>query len=393
MTHVVAVGGGLAALRAAEALIGAGFDGRLTVVGEEPCPPYNRPPLSKDALTSGVDVPALEFRRRPSLDDVEWRLGTRAVAADLHAGRIRLDDGSVMDADGLVIATGIRPRRLPIPGPDEGRFVLRTARDAQALRAVLRPGARVVILGSGFLGCEVAATARGLGCEVTVIAMDAEPMERPLGPELGSAMRRRHEDHGVRFHLRRTIDALLGDVRVTSAVLSDGTELPADVVVEAVGSVSDTSWLDGNGLDVSDGVLADSALQVSGSPMPAVAAGDIARFPHPLGGTTPRRIEHWSNATDTGRRAGATLAALLRGQAPDQAPLTFVPSFWSDQYQHTLQSFGLPGSATHRVVLEDPDEPCIVEYFDEEGLVGVVGLDRTQDVARYRATLAQRIGA
>ncbi len=393
MTHVVAVGGGLAALRAAEALIGAGFDGRLTVVGEEPCPPYNRPPLSKDALTSGVDVPALEFRRRPSLDDVEWRLGTRAVAADLHAGRIRLDDGSVMDADGLVIATGIRPRRLPIPGPDEGRFVLRTARDAQALRAVLRPGARVVILGSGFLGCEVAATARGLGCEVTVIAMDAEPMERPLGPELGSAMRRRHEDHGVRFHLRRTIDALLGDVRVTSAVLSDGTELPADVVVEAVGSVSDTSWLDGNGLDVSDGVLADSALQVSGSPMPAVAAGDIARFPHPLGGTTPRRIEHWSNATDTGRRAGATLAALLRGQAPDQAPLTFVPSFWSDQYQHTLQSFGLPGSATHRVVLGDPDEPCIVEYFDEEGLVGVVGLDRTQDVARYRATLAQRIGA
>lgn len=393
MAHVVVVGGGLAALRAAEALIGAGFVGRLTVVGEEPFPPYNRPPLSKDALSSGVDVPALEFRQRPSLDDVEWCLGTRAVAADLQVGRIRLDDGSVMDADGLVIATGIRPRRLPIPGPDEGRFVLRTARDAQTLRAVLRPGARVVILGSGFLGCEVAATARGLGCEVTVIAVDAEPMERPLGSELGSAMRRRHEDHGVRFHLRRTIDALLGDVRVTSAVLSDGTELPADVVVEAVGSVPDTSWLDGNGLDLSDGVLADSALQVSGSPIPAVAAGDIARFPHPLGGTTPRRIEHWSNATDTGRRAGATLAALLSGQAPDQAPLAFVPSFWSDQYQHTLQSFGLPGAATHRVVLGDLDEPCIVEYFDEEGLVGVVGLDRTQDVARYRATLAERIGA
>lgn len=393
MGRVVIVGGGLAALRTAESLIGAGFDGHITVVGEEDYPPYNRPPLSKDALATGVDVSALEFRRRVSLNGVHWRLGTRAVGADLRAGRISLDDGSVIEADGLVIATGIRPRRLPIPGPDEGRLVLRTAHDAERLRSHLDPGARVLILGAGFIGCEVAATARGLGCDVTIVAMDPEPMERPLGVELGSAMRRRHEHHGVRFHLGHSIDSLHGDTRVRSASLSDGTELPADVVVEAVGSVSGTSWLEGNGLDLSDGVLVDSALQVTGSPIPAVAAGDIARFPHPLGGSTPRRIEHWSTATDTGRRAGATLAALLAGTELVRDPLTFVPSFWSDQYAHTLQSFGLPGSATHREVLGDPHEPCIVEYFDEVGLVGVVGVDRTQEVARYRAVLSERIGA
>jgi 3-phenylpropionate/trans-cinnamate dioxygenase ferredoxin reductase component len=393
MGRVVIVGGGLAALRSAESLRSAGFGGPLTIVGDEPWWPYNRPPLSKEALASGVDIPALEFRRRASLDDVEWRLRARAVAADLATGRITLEDASELDADGLVIASGIRPRRLPIPGPAEGRFVLRTAQDATRLHTQLRPGSRVLILGAGFIGCEVAATARGLGCEVTVVAVDDEPMERPLGPELGSAMRRRHERHGVRFLLGRTIDAFSGDAHVTSASLSDGTELPADVVVEAVGSDTSTSWLEGNGLDLSDGVLVDSALQVSGSPMPAVAAGDIARFPHPLGGSTPRRIEHWSTATDTGRRAGATLAALLAGQQPDRAPLSFVPSFWSDQYDHTLQSFGLPGSGSHRVVLGDPDQPCIVEYSDEVGLVGVVGVDRTQDVARYRATLSERIGA
>lgn len=391
MSRVVIVGGGLAALRSAESLRSAGFDGPITIVGDEPWPPYNRPPLSKAALASGVDLPTLEFRRRASLDDVEWRLGARAVAVDLTTGRVTLEDASEIDADGLVIASGIRPRRLPIPGPTEGRFVLRTAQDAEHLRAHLRPGAQVLILGAGFIGCEVAATARSLGCEVTVVAVDDEPMERPLGPEVGAAMRRRHERHGVRFLLGRTIDGFAGDAHVQSASLSDGTELPADVVVEAVGSATDTSWLDGNGLDLSDGVLVDSAMELSGSPMPAVAAGDIARFPHPLAGGSPLRIEHWSTATDTGRRAGATLAALLAGAEPDRSPLTFVPSFWSDQYEHTLQSFGLPGSATHRVVLGDLDQPCIVEYSDDEGLVGVVGVDRTQDVAHYRAALAERI--
>lgn len=391
MGRVVVAGGGLGALRTAEAMRAAGSTDQITVVGDEPVMPYNRPPLSKSALADGVDVTALEFRRRASLDDVTWRLGTRVVAADLSAGLIELDDGSRLEADGLVVATGIRPRRLTIPGPEEGRFVLRTARDAERLRPRLVPGARLLVMGAGFVGCEVAATARGLGCDVTVVAMDDEPMIRPLGPMLGAGMRRRHEHRGVRFHLGRTIESFQGDGSVESATLSDGSRLPADVVVEAIGSVPNTEWLGGNGLDLSDGVLVDSAMRIVGSTMPAVAVGDVARHPNALFGGVPYRIEHWSIPTETGRRAGRTLAALLAGDEPDTGPFTALPTFWSDQYDITLQSFGMPGLATDVTVVDgDVDGPCIVEYRDHDGLVGVVGIDRTADLAAYRTPLQER---
>lgn len=394
MGRIVIVGGGLGALRTAEAVRAAGSTDQITVVGDEPAMPYNRPPLSKSALADGVDIAALEFRRRASLDDVTWRLGTRVVAADLSAGRVELDDGSRLEADGVVVATGIRPRRLTIPGPQEGRFVLRTTRDAERLRPRLVPGARLLVMGAGFIGCEVAATARGLGCDVTVVAMDDEPMVRPLGPMLGAGMRRRHERNGVRFHLGRTIDSFHGDSSVESATLSDGTHLPADVVVEAVGSVPNTDWLDGNGLDLSDGVLVDSAMRVVGSTMPAVAVGDIARHPNALFGDVPYRIEHWSIPTETGRRAGRTLAALLAGEEPDTGPFTALPTFWSDQYDITLQSFGMPGLATEVTLVDgDADGPCIAEYRDTTGLVGVVGIDRTSDLAAYRSALNGRISS
>ena len=394
MGHVVIVGGGLGALRTAEAVRAAGSTDEITVVGDEPLMPYNRPPLSKSALAEGIDVATLEFRRRASLDDVTWRLGTRAVAADLSTGCITLDGGEELRADGLVVASGIRPRRLPIPGPQDGRVVLRTARDAEQLRPHLVAGARVLVMGAGFIGCEVAATARGLGCEVTVVAMDAEPMVRPLGAELGAGMRRLHERQGVRFHLGRTIDAFHGDAHVESASLDDGTELPADIVLEAVGSVPNTEWLDGNGLDLSDGVLVDSAMRVVDTAMPAVAVGDIARHPNALFGDVPYRIEHWSVPTETGRRAGRTLAALLAGGEPDPEPFTALPSFWSDQYASTLQSFGMPGLATEVTLVDgDVDGPCIVEYRDASGLVGVVGVDRTPELAAYRSRLLDRAPA
>jgi NADPH-dependent 2,4-dienoyl-CoA reductase/sulfur reductase-like enzyme len=391
MGRVVIVGGGLGALRTAETIRAAGSTAEITVVGDEPVMPYNRPPLSKSALAGGIDMTTLEFRRRATLDDVTWRLGIRVVAADLAAGRITVDDGTHLDADGLVVASGIRPRRLPIPGPEAGRFVLRTAHDAEDLRPQLAAGARVLIMGAGFIGCEVAATARGLGCEVTVVAMDDEPMVRPLGPTLGAGMRRRHEQQGVRFHLGRTVDAFHGDGRVRSASLSDGTELPADVVVEAVGSVPNTAWLEGNGLDLSDGVLVDSGMRVVGSPMPAVAVGDVARHPNALFGNVPYRVEHWSIPTETGRRAGRTLATLLAGDDPGSEPFTSLPSFWSDQYEVTLQSFGMPGLATEiELVSGEAEGPCIAEYHDASGLVGVIGIDRTAELAGYRARLQDR---
>ena len=389
---VVIVGAGLGGLRSAESLRAAGYTGPITVVGDEPYLPYNRPPLSKDALAGGIDLAGLEFRRKATVDDVEWRLGSHAASASFADHTVTLADGTVLPFDGLVIASGIRPRRLPIQGPDEGRHVLRTADDAMGLRSLLTPGSHVVIMGAGFIGCETAATARQLGAEVAVVAIDAEPMIRPLGTELGAGMRRRHEAHGVHFHLGHSIDAFAGGDRIRSVSLSNGTELPADVVIEAVGSVANTEWLAGNGLDLTDGVLVDESMRVATDLAPVVAVGDIARHPNALFGGIARRIEHWNMPTETGRRAGATLAALLAGGEPDGAPFTAMPSFWSDQYDYALQSFGMPGIADRIEVVDgDPDGPCIVEYHDSSGLVGVVGVDRTPDLIPYRKQLAARV--
>ncbi|MDA3022508.1 MAG: FAD-dependent oxidoreductase [Actinomycetota bacterium] len=387
---VVVVGAGLGGLRAAESLRAAGFEGAITVVGDEPSMPYNRPPLSKEALSAGVHVAELEFRRKPSVADVNWQLGSQVISSDLAARTLTLADGTQLAFDGLVIASGIRPRRLPIPGPETGRHVLRTAHDAMNVRNYLTPGRSAVIMGAGFIGCEVAATARGLGSEVHVVALDEQPMIRPLGAELGLGMRSRHLKHGVDFHLGRTVREFLGGDHVTSVLLDDGTELPASVVIEAVGSVCNVEWLQGNGLDLTDGVLVDQGMVVH-SEIPIVAVGDVARHPNSLFGNIPRRIEHWNMPTETGRRAGASLAALLRGEQPDQGPFSAMPAFWSDQYAYKLQSFGMPGIATSiQIVDGSADDACIVEYCDDTGLVGVVGVDRTAELAPYRKQLLDR---
>ncbi len=391
MNGVVVAGGGLGALRTAESLRASGFAGPLTVIGNEDSMPYNRPPLSKGALLNGVDVEALEFPRKSSVDDVDWMVNSTITKADLTDRLLTLDTGEAVPFDALVIATGIRPRRLPFPGPTEGRFVLRTAADAAAVRARLRRELNLVILGSGFLGCEVAATARALGAHVTVIAADHEPMVRPLGDELSSALRRRHEAQGVHFRLGHTIEATNGGDRVRSVTLDDGTELLADVLIEAVGSVPNVEWLEGNGLDLSDGVETDSAMRVPTELAPVVAVGDIARHPNALFGSVPRRVEHWSIPTETGRRAGQTLAQILRGEWPSEAPFTAMPSFWSDQYALRIQSFGMPDLATDISLVDgDLNGPCIVEYRDPLGLVGVVGIDRTSDLIPYRKEIAAR---
>jgi 3-phenylpropionate/trans-cinnamate dioxygenase ferredoxin reductase component len=393
-SRVVIAGAGLGGLRAAESLFAGDGDVEIIVVGDEPHRPYNRPPLSKEALKDGInlnDISGLEFRRRSTLDGITWRLGVPVTSANLTAGHVTLADGEVLDADGLVIATGIRPRRFDFAGPTTGRHVLRTVADAHALRHDMLASERILILGAGFIGCEVAATARALGLAVDVVAIDPVPMWRPLGEELGGAMQRRHEAHGITFHLGRSIAHFTGEERVTGAVLDDGTTITADVVLEAVGSVPNTEWLEGNtAIDLSDGVLVDSHMQVIGSPRPAVAVGDIARFANPLFDNIPRRIEHWNLPTETGRRAGATLVTLLRGDGLDSSPFTPMPSFWSDQHEHRLQSFGVLAAGDRTEFIDGAaDDPCIVGWFSGERLVGVVGIDRTADLAPYRKQIAE----
>ncbi|NDZ91272.1 FAD-dependent oxidoreductase, partial [Streptomyces sp. SID10115] len=302
------VGASLGGLRAAEQLRAAGWHGAITVFGDEPHLPYNRPPLSKAVLAGHALAAGTELRRRPSVEDVEWRLGSAVTAADLTARTLTLTDGSVHMYEGLVAATGVRPRRLPMPGGPP-RHVVRTLEDSTALAAGLAAGARVSVIGSGFIGCEVAATARTAGCAVTVVAPETEPMASALGPHLARALRLRHEARGVRFHMGR----LATELTPEGCVLDDGTELRADLIVEAIGSLPNTEWLAATpGLDLTDGILCDAHLRIGGLPH-AVAVGDVARFPNPRYGPVPRRVEHWSVPGDTARHAARTLVAALTG--------------------------------------------------------------------------------
>jgi NADPH-dependent 2,4-dienoyl-CoA reductase/sulfur reductase-like enzyme len=204
-------------------------------------------------------------------------------------------------------------------------------------------------------------------------------MMRPLGAQLGAAMKAHHEAHGVKFHLGQGVQEFHDD----GVTLSDGTRLTADIVIEAVGSVPNVEWLHGNDLDLSDGVLTDNLMRVVGTDVPAVAVGDIARFPNPRFDDVPRRIEHWNLPTETGKRAGQTLGSLLAGEEPtgDFRPM---PAFWSDQYDISLQSYGQPGLGEPTLIDGEWRGDCIVEYVRKGEVVGVVGVNRTKDLMHYR---------
>ncbi|WP_419668607.1 NAD(P)/FAD-dependent oxidoreductase [Streptomyces sp. 2-1] len=391
--RVVVVGASMGGLRAAEQLRAAGWAAAITVVGDEPHMPYNRPPLSKEVLAGKAPFESLALTPKAAAADVEWRLGRKAVAARLDERTVELDDGEAIPYDGLVVATGMRPRRLRCPGPLHGRHTVRTLADAQGLRDELtRPHARVVVVGAGFIGCEVAATAVGLGVrEVTVVDPLPLPMVGPLGELLGRALLRRHEERGVRFALGAGVAGFEGEDRVTGVVLDDGTVLQADVVVESVGSIANVEWLQDNGLDLSDGVLTDDRLRIGGRPE-AVAVGDVARFPNARYDGVPRRVEHWSIPTDTAKHAAKVLVAHLAGAGGEPAPFAPLPTFWSDQHEFRLQSFGAPvlGKDDVCVLDGDPEGDVLVGYHAGGQLVGVVALGgqaAAMGAARYRAQL------
>jgi 3-phenylpropionate/trans-cinnamate dioxygenase ferredoxin reductase component len=388
--RIAIVGGSLGGLRAAEQLRRQEHTGPITVYGAEPFAAYNRPPLSK-AMLSHEDRPAapemhaqLAFRPR-GVDDVEFRHGVTVTSADLEVRTLAWEDhtGATGDDeyDGLVIATGLRSRRLNIPGPATGRYALRTIEDLIALREALIPGASVVVIGAGFIGTEVACTLVGMGHRVTVVEPIGPPMSRVLGTELSEAVKRHLEAGGIEFVIGPSIQAYAGDETVAGVVLTDGSTLPADLVLESVGSVCNIEWLADNDLDLSDGVLVDNRLAVVGLPN-AVAVGDIARFPNPLFDDVPRRVEHWSMPTDTAKQAAATLAAQMRGDEPDPAPWAPIPSFWSDQLDLRFQSFGAPQLGDDIRIegdLDDLTSGVVATYhrsnFGEDQHLGTVALN------------------
>lgn len=391
---IVVVGAGLAGLRAAEQLRAAGDTGPLVVVGREVHPPYNRPPLTKDALKNGVDATVLQFRQRASTADVTWRLGQCVAAADLDAHSVTLEDGAILGYRGLIVATGVGTRRLRLDAPVAWRHGIRTLDDAAALHEALKVGRRVVVLGAGFVGTEVAATATQLGCEVQVVDPLPVPLVRALGLVVGAEVRRRHEERGVRFHLGRMVTAIHGTTRPEQVELDDGTTLKADVVVEAVGSAPHVEWLDGTGLDLADGVLCDGALHPlrdGGSALDIVALGDVARFPVPGFGTGPVRIEHWNWPTEIAAHAARSLLAGIDGVRAPAAAFLPLPTFWTDQWGVRFQSLGMPhlGLDDVRVLEGDFSGDCAVGYHDPTGrLVGVLLIGLPRGLLTYRSRIA-----
>jgi len=343
----VIVGGGLAGAKAAEALREEGFGGRVVLVGEEDVAPYERPPLSKDYLRGEAGRDAIWAQEEGWYDDhdVDLRTGTRAAELALGSSEVVLDGGGRIPFDRLLLATGSVAKRLPIPGADlDGVRLLRTVGDSDALREALQPGVRLVVIGAGWIGCEVAASAKQRGAEVTMVAPEDVPLERVLGPEVGAVYREVHASHGVELVLGTGVEAIEGDGRVTGVRTSRGRTLPADTVVVGVGAAPRLELAEAAGLDVKDGVLTDDRLRTS---QPNVfAAGDIARAQHPLFGETVR-VEHWGTALEQGPAAARNM--LGRDIAYDR-----VPYFFSDQYEVGMEYAGHALSYDRVVFRGDP---------------------------------------
>jgi NADPH-dependent 2,4-dienoyl-CoA reductase/sulfur reductase-like enzyme len=386
---VAVVGAGLAALRTAEELRSLGHRGRIVLVGAEPYPPYDRPPLSKAVL--GADPPTIPWLREESelaALDVDLRLGRTAVALDAAARSVRLDDGSALSYDSLVLACGAVPRQLPRTPPRPGLHLLRTVDDAHRLAREIRDHRRLVVVGGGFIGCEVAATARGLGADVVLVEALAAPLLQAAGPEVGAEVLRLHREAGVRVLCDTLVTAVVGDERVEGVRLSSGEHLPARSVVVGLGVTPATDWLAGSGLVIDDGVRCDASGRTS---IPGVyAVGDVAHWAPPRPDLEGRH-EHWTSAVDQARVVARNLVAPW---AEPAATLTDVPYFWSDLYGLKIQALGWPAGnrETRTYRAGRAGDRLVVLYGLDGALVGVLGFGVPRVVMSARRLLDRRVG-
>ncbi|MCF3130158.1 NAD(P)/FAD-dependent oxidoreductase [Streptomyces olivochromogenes] len=383
MRTVAVVGASLAGLSAARSLRKQGYDGRLVVIGDEWHRPYDRPPLSKEFLAGTVGEADLALETDEEDLGAEWLLGTRATGLDRTDRAVRLAGGRELRADGIVIATGAAARTLPGSEGLAGVHLLRTLDDARALRDELALGGRLVVIGGGFIGAEVASTAYTLGLDVTVVEVAPTPLAGPLGEAMGGIVSGLHADHGVRLLCGVGVKGLSGETRVDAVLLADGRSLAADIVVVGVGASPCVEWLEGSGVALDNGVKcgADGRTSLAG----VVAVGDCANWYDPRVGAH-RRVEHWTGARE---RPDAAVATLLAGGAA-QPGVPRPPYFWSDQYGVKIQFAGhAAGADSVTVEAGAADDRDVLAVYRRGGQpVAVLGMNQPRLFTRWRKQLA-----
>ncbi|MDP4505300.1 NAD(P)/FAD-dependent oxidoreductase [Nonomuraea turcica] len=382
MKRIVVVGAGLAGLRTVEALRKLGFDGAVTLLGAEEIGPYDRPPLSKQVLTGKGDPAETAYRSAAHYADlrVELRLGQPATALDLTSRTVKTDGGE-LSFDGLIVATGAAARLLAVESGPSRIHRLRTLDDARELRDALQVSRHVVVIGAGFIGSEIASSARMLGLEVTLLEAAPVPLARVVGPQIGQICAALHRENGTRLICGAQVGSVEGSGRVR---LTDGRIIEGDLVVAGIGAAPETGWLASSGLTVADGLVCDPFLSAG---HPAVyAAGDVVRWRNPLFGTS-MRTEQWTNAVEQARRAAANLLADPgKGQ-----PYAGVNYFWSDQYGVRIQSAGIAEADEVRVVHGSPAEFRFLAYYRKgDRLVGAFAMDQPVPLVRSKLLIEAR---
>ncbi|WP_264936459.1 NAD(P)/FAD-dependent oxidoreductase [Streptomyces sp. A012304] len=383
MRTVAVVGASLAGLSAARSLRKQGYGGRLVVIGDELHRPYDRPPLSKEFLAGTLGEAELALETDDEDLQAEWLLGVRATGLD-HARRVvRLGDGREVQADGVVIATGAAARTFPGSEGLAGVHTLRTLDDARALRDELTRGGRLVVIGGGFIGAEVASTAYALGLDVTVVEAAPTPLAGPLGEVMGAIVSALHADHGVRLVCGVGVKGLSGERRVDAVLLEDGRGIPADIVVVGVGARPNVEWLEDSGVALDNGVKcgADGRTSLAG----VVAVGDCANWYDPRAGFH-RRVEHWTGARE---RPDAAVATLLAGGALEPG-VPRPPYFWSDQYGVKIQFAGhAAGADSVTIEAGAADDRDVLAVYRRAGdPVAVLGMNQPRLFTRWRKQLA-----
>jgi 3-phenylpropionate/trans-cinnamate dioxygenase ferredoxin reductase subunit len=382
---VLIVGASAAGARAAETLRNEGFAGKITLVGAEPERPYERPPLSKEILLGRMPEEKLYFRPAEFYADqaIDLRLGERAVHLDAPGHAVVLAGGERLPYDHLLIATGATPRRLAVPGGDlDGIVYLRSVADARGLRARLEGARRVAVVGMGFIGAEVAAACRTLGLEVVALEALPVPLLGALGPTVGEIYAGIHRDHGVDLRTATSVAAFRGSGQVAEVVTSAGDTVACDLALVGVGVAPETTWLEGSGLALDDGVLVDELCRTNLEGV--YAAGDVARWWHPGLGLR-LRVEHFDNAGNQ----GAAAARSLLGRGEPYAPLLY---FWSDQYDLSLQYVGHASGADEVVLRGSPPDASWSAFYVRDSFVrAALAVNRFKDVGAARQLITRRV--